>query len=128
MKDIKARGKRTDNGEWAYGYYIAEDTKAGVRHIICFNENNLMFFPTVNPETVGQYTRLKDDGVEDDRQEIYEGSRIEAAKNGWTREFEVIWDDDRARFIAREVGYPSIAFDLTSDNIIDLHVVVINGL
>ena len=126
MVNIKARGKKENTGEWVHDHYIAEDTPAGTRHIICYSENGLLFFPTVIPETVGQYTRLKDDSVdEDNRREIYEGSIVSGTKNGWTREFEVIWDDDQAGFIAREIGYPSISFDLTKDNIIDLHVVVI---
>lgn len=53
-REIKFRGKRLDNGEWVYGdllhlvdgVYISND-----------NGNNMA---QVDPDTVGQYTGLKD--------------------------------------------------------------------
>lgn len=63
MRDILFRGKREDNGEWVYGYYVKLPDAAGS---VCF-----MHVPADNPdehntahyvasETVGQYTGLKD--------------------------------------------------------------------
>ena len=54
MREIKIRGKRLDDGEWMYGdllhlvdgVYISND-----------NGNNMA---QVDPDTVGQYTGLKD--------------------------------------------------------------------
>jgi hypothetical protein len=51
MREYLFRGKRNDNGKWAYGYYMV----IGDRHLIInpkIPESN----PTVIPETIGQFT------------------------------------------------------------------------
>lgn len=55
MREIKFRGKRLDNGEWVYGYYVAEhDEKHYIMHDASYS------YWQVDPETVGQYSGYND--------------------------------------------------------------------
>lgn len=69
MKEIKFRGKRIDNGEWVYGY-LCEDMNGdfSIQQIVHKVENGWAIphrIFSVAPDTVGQYTGLKDkNGVE----------------------------------------------------------------
>lgn len=69
-REIKFRGKRTDNGEWVYGYYWSVKD---IHFIQDTHGNQLMPFDhKVDLATVGQYTGLKDkNGTE-----IYEGDSL----------------------------------------------------
>jgi len=59
-REILFRGKRSDNGEWVYGYLIGNDAIVG--EIVEFDEDYFIteFWYKVNPETVGQFTGLTD--------------------------------------------------------------------
>lgn len=54
MREILFRGKRVDNGEWAYGDYWHLPEK----NFYCISDKE--FNRKVKPETIGQYTGLTD--------------------------------------------------------------------
>ena len=62
MREILFRGKRVDNGEWVEGFYVfvPEHYKPEMsKKSYIVSINNGLFFEVI-PETVGQYTGLKD--------------------------------------------------------------------
>jgi uncharacterized phage protein (TIGR01671 family) len=70
MREIKFRGIRVDNGEWAYGYYWQ---RADGKHYIHSIDRSVDYEDIqVIPETVGQSTGLKDKTGK----EIFEGDIV----------------------------------------------------
>lgn len=93
-REIKFRGKRVDNGQWVYGGLVQH---SGRTEILVAHSQNLLDYDlnVVQPETVGQYTGLKDN----DGKEIYEGDFVQHIS--WDYPFEVIFDDEKARFVCK---------------------------
>jgi len=80
-RETKYRGKRKDTGEWVYGYYFksVNDRDYIVSYAteeVVNTTNEIDFlYNEVIPETVGQYTDIKDEESE----EIYSGDIISSS-------------------------------------------------
>ena len=60
MRDIEFRGKRTDNGEWVYGNLVRGCDEKYAYIVEFGNKEMCRNYVNVNPDTIGQYTGLKD--------------------------------------------------------------------
>ena len=60
MREILFRGKRMDNGDWVYGYYVHIGPVSCQRTYIIPEYASALYVNEVDPSTVGQYTGLKD--------------------------------------------------------------------
>ena len=99
MREIKFRGRRLDNFEWVYGYYyfIHVITEKGVinQAIICFtNEHGNFVEYAVDPETVGQYTGLKDNTKWDELTKVEQKEWIDKGENKETWNGKEIYEGD----------------------------------
>jgi hypothetical protein len=91
MREILFRGKRCDNGEWAYGNYAFSDAFTQQQHYIFQNK---AFDHAVDPDTVGQYTGMKDKNDE----RIFEGDILRIVLTDGHEDGPIVWSDIDARY------------------------------
>ena len=87
-REIKFRGKRLDNGKWAFGDLL---TKRLHHEGLAIVENGVLY-REVDPKTVGQYTRIKIGG-----QKLFEHDVVryrETSSDDW-RYGVVVWQGER---------------------------------
>lgn len=89
MREILFRGKRVDNGEWVYGNFIKIENETYIfeQYEVKVESDTYKYLDSyrmsrmhnVSPDTVGQYTNLKDKHSAG----IFEGDVVEIPYEGW---------------------------------------------
>lgn len=97
MRELKFRGKRVDNGEWIFGSLVLY-TQDGFQRADIIQRHDILDFDyhgkdiriPVKPETVGQYTGLKDKNGK----EAYFKDIVESGEFG---KLIIVWDEEYSR-------------------------------
>lgn len=106
MREIKFRGKRIDNGEWAYGYLVGGSDSLGEKRYI--TKGPVYQAIEVDLETVGQFTGYCDDMYNGD---VYEGDIVKIAEDNSGEEYVTKIRHEQGAFVVDVNGED---FDITA--------------
>lgn len=107
MREIKFRGKNIVSGEWSYGDFTPEKMWP-TKLVDCVGEYPSEPAQSVRPETVGQYTGLKDKNG----REIYEGDILRLVYPEYTVTVKVEWREKSCCFSVTRVDREEKSFIL----------------
>ena len=126
MREILFRGKRVDNGDWAYGYYAEfhnrpKVNKTNTCQIFVPDENAFLFgssigglWRIVHPNTVGQFTGIFD----------WNGSKIfegDIVRDAWLNDYTVDFFDGAFRGISISSSRNNVPLNSTFTVVGNIH-------